>query len=69
MASIITSWISEWYVYLLKTLGFVNKEATIVVVGLDNAGKTTLLHRLKTGTVRAFAPTERVKNNHLRWVV
>ena len=62
----ITAWISEWYVYVLKTLGFANREATVVVVGLDNAGKTTLLHRLKTGTVRSFAPTERVKEQSFK---
>jgi GTP-binding protein SAR1 len=31
----------------------------LVVLGLDNAGKTTLLHRLRTGDVRNFPPTDR----------
>lgn len=44
---------------LLERLGFYGKEATIAVVGLDNAGKTTLLHRLMTGDVQSFSPTER----------
>ena len=28
-------------------------------MGLDNAGKTTLLHRLRTGSVQPFPPTDR----------
>mgnify|MGYP000856842999 CR=1 FL=1 len=64
MASMIMDWwtgLSEWYQLILKRLGFAAKEASLVVVGLDNAGKTTLLHRLCTGKVRNFVPTERAK--------
>ena len=51
----VSGWAWEWLVYL----GLAQKEATIVLVGLDNAGKTTLLNRLKTGKVRSFTPTQR----------
>ena len=46
---------------LWKALGFFEgKEGTLVVLGLDNAGKTTMLHRLRTGgEVRSFPPTDR----------
>ena len=47
-------WDSLW-----KALGFEGKEGTLLLLGLDNAGKTTLLHRLRTGDVRAFPPTDR----------
>jgi GTP-binding protein SAR1 len=44
---------------LWRALGLEGKEGTLVVLGLDNAGKTTLLHRLQTGDVRSFPPTDR----------
>lgn len=46
---------------LWKALGFFEgKEGSLVVLGLDNAGKTTMLYRLRTGgEVRSFPPTDR----------
>lgn len=52
-----------WLVDLLKgwfgSLGFESKEGTLTVLGLDNAGKTSLIQRLATGTVTVAAPTTR----------
>ncbi|RXH70881.1 hypothetical protein DVH24_015503 [Malus domestica] len=39
---------------------FGNKEARILVLGLDNAGKTTILYRLQMGEVVSTIPTYRV---------
>lgn len=46
-------------------LGFVDKEATIVILGLDNAGKTTLQHKLKTGSFKIFGPTARAREEEI----
>ena len=47
----------------LNTLGLLNKEATIIIIGLDNAGKSTLLHRMSKGAFGTFAPTEKPAND------
>ena len=48
---------SHIFSYLFTQLGFTpDKSASLVVVGLDNAGKTTLLTKLSTGKLSTSLP-------------
>jgi GTP-binding protein SAR1 len=58
MSFLYDMWRSLWS-SLWSALGLRGKEGTLLLLGLDNAGKTTLLHRLRTGGVRNFPPTDR----------
>lgn len=53
--------LTSWLDVLWQSLGLSGKQGSVVLLGLDNAGKTTLLHRIRTGRVQqhAFPPTDR----------
>lgn len=53
--------IIDWIYSLLYQLGLLQKNATILLLGLDNAGKTSLLDKLKHGLIRSVIPTQRAK--------
>lgn len=57
----------NWFKSALTLLGISQKKAKIVFLGLDDAGKTTLLLRLKEDIVRQVDPTQQPYSEELTY--
>lgn len=56
------SFLYSFFSSLLYTIGWKDrKPTTVILLGLDNAGKTTLQYKLKHGHIQQFLPTQRAK--------
>jgi GTP-binding protein SAR1 len=55
--SFLFNWISSSTTSLFHLLGLYNPKASVLFLGLDNAGKTTLLHVLSQQTLSVHEPT------------
>lgn len=52
--------------WILQSIGFFSKEVSLVILGLDNVGKTTLLHMLIHDKLRIHNPTIHPNTNTVK---
>eukprot|EP01029_Cantina_marsupialis_P023895 TRINITY_DN60237_c1_g1_i1.p2 TRINITY_DN60237_c1_g1~~TRINITY_DN60237_c1_g1_i1.p2 ORF type:complete len:199 (-),score=53.84 TRINITY_DN60237_c1_g1_i1:1522-2079(-) len=62
----VISFVKDIFLSILARLGLLNKTGKISLLGLENAGKTTLMHRVKTGEMTQYPPTERPHDEHFK---
>jgi GTP-binding protein SAR1 len=61
------SGIKKFFTGILSYLGLWSKKANLVFLGLDDAGKTTLLYMLKTGVFSQFKQTDHPNSDEFKF--
>lgn len=59
------SFIIDFFKNIFQQLGLFKKDAKLVFLGLDNAGKSTLLTLLATGRITQLDPTKHTHSESL----
>jgi GTP-binding protein SAR1 len=49
----------NWFWSLLRATGLTEKKGNLVLLGLDNAGKTTLMSMLRDNVLKQYTPTQK----------
>ena len=60
-------WVPQWVRNAFYSIGLWERHATLVFLGLDNAGKTTLLSLLTDGRLHQHMPTQKPTEERLQY--
>ncbi|KYQ90683.1 ARF/SAR superfamily protein [Tieghemostelium lacteum] len=57
------SFLIDWFYNIWSYFGFMNRNSNLTIVGLGNAGKTTLVNYIVNDLIRVYMPTQKPNKN------